>query len=271
VNGHPLPPKIEVVRALLEGGRSVFVHLDPRAIGVVVPAWFKHQAQLVLQVGFNMPIPIRDLRVDDDGMSCTLSFNRSPFFCIIPWTSVYATVGDDGRGMVWPDDVPPEVALQARQREASPTAAKQPPSRKATLAVVKNPPSTATESAKEPAPPRTLRSGADGSGKEKKPRSKKPRAEPPAPPPRARAKPKAAGVAKKGALVAVPSSTAPKRKPAAAAPPPQAAPQGRGSAGTAPETPPPAAHKTPAPNAGSPPKPGAKGKREIPPYLRVVK
>jgi stringent starvation protein B len=111
----PLPPKKEVGLALLERS-SVYVHLDPRQDAVVVPAWFKKQPQLVLQVGMNMPVPIPDLRFDDDGMSCTLSFNRAPFFCVVPWASVFAMVGEDGRGMVWPDDVPAEVAKQAQGR-----------------------------------------------------------------------------------------------------------------------------------------------------------
>jgi stringent starvation protein B len=111
----PLPPKKEVALALLERS-SVFVHLDPRVAAVVVPPGFRKQPQLVLQVGLNMPVPIRDLQLDDEGMSCTLSFNRTPFFCVVPWGSVYAIVGcDDGRGMIWPDDVPPEVA-QAQAR-----------------------------------------------------------------------------------------------------------------------------------------------------------
>jgi len=111
----PLPPKKEVGLALLERS-SVYVHLDPRRNDVVVPVWFKKQPQLVLQVGMNMPVPIPDLRFDDGGMSCTLSFNRAPFFCVVPWASVFAMVGEDGRGMVWPDDVPPEVARQAQGR-----------------------------------------------------------------------------------------------------------------------------------------------------------
>jgi stringent starvation protein B len=117
----PLPPKKEVALALLERS-SVFVHLDPRMQAVVVPPGFKKQPQLVLQVGLNMPVPIRDLHLDDEGMTCTLSFNRTPFFCVVPWTSVYAIVGcDDGRGMIWPEDVPPEVA-QAQARATEETA-----------------------------------------------------------------------------------------------------------------------------------------------------
>src|SRR6516164_8352595 len=127
----PLPPKKEVGLALLERS-SVYVHLDPRQDAVVVPAWFKKQPQLVLQVGMNMPVPIPDLRFDDDGMSCTLSFNRSPFFCVVPWASVFAMVGEDGRGMVWPDDVPAEVARQAQVRAVDGSVRKDTPSKPGT-------------------------------------------------------------------------------------------------------------------------------------------
>jgi stringent starvation protein B len=121
----PLPPKKEVALALLErsNDKGIYVHLDPRQAAVVVPPWFKKQPQLVLQIGLNMAIPIPDLRLDDEGMSCTLSFNRSPFFCVVPWTSVFAIVGDDARGMVWPDDVPAEIARHAsspQQQAAQP-------------------------------------------------------------------------------------------------------------------------------------------------------
>jgi stringent starvation protein B len=114
---HSLPPKKEVALALLERS-SVFLHLDPRRERVAVPPWFKKQPQLVLQIGLNMPVPIHDLHLDDEKVTCTLSFNRSPFYCVLPWDSIYAMVGEDGRAMVWPDDIPPEVAAQAQARPA---------------------------------------------------------------------------------------------------------------------------------------------------------
>jgi stringent starvation protein B len=114
-----LPPKKEVAITLLEGP-SLFVHLDPRRAGVLVPKWFMGQSQLVLQVGLNMAIPIPDLKVDEQGVTCTLSFNRAPFWCRMPWSAIYALVGEDGRGMVWPDDVPPEVAQQMQRQQAAP-------------------------------------------------------------------------------------------------------------------------------------------------------
>lgn len=110
-----LPPKKDVMVALIQRS-SVYIHLDPRREGVRVPPWFKNQPQLVLQVGLNMAIPIRDLGIEDDAVSCTLSFNRSPHFCYVPWGAVYALMGEDGKGMVWPDDIPPEVAAQQAEQ-----------------------------------------------------------------------------------------------------------------------------------------------------------
>src|SRR6187399_1494793 len=100
-----LPPKKDVALALLERA-SVFIHLDPRDPSVQVPSWFKRQPQLVLQVGLNMLVRIPDLDVGEEAIACTLSFNRAPHYCYVPWRAVYALVGEDGRGMVWPEDIP---------------------------------------------------------------------------------------------------------------------------------------------------------------------
>jgi|GEM_PF-345012 len=117
-----LPPKPDVALALLQSTMSVYVHLDPRGDDVKVPAWFKKQPQLVLQVGLNMAVPIPDLDVGQGALSCTLSFNRRPEFCRIPWDAIYGLVGDDGRGMIWPESIPPEVASarDARSKESKP-------------------------------------------------------------------------------------------------------------------------------------------------------
>lgn len=115
-----LPPKKDVALALLERA-SVFVHLDPRAENVVVPPWLKKQPQLVLQIGLNMAVKIPDLEVGEEAVCCTLSFSRRPHHCYVPWGAVYALVGEDGRGMVWPEDIPAEVSSQAQLSPAKPT------------------------------------------------------------------------------------------------------------------------------------------------------
>ncbi|EYF02314.1 hypothetical protein [Chondromyces apiculatus] len=122
----PLPPKKEVALALLQREPSIFVHIDPRRPGVLVPKWFANQSQLTLQIGMNMTIPIVDLKIDDEGISCTLSFQRTPFWCRMPWASVWGLVGESHRGVVWPEDVPPEVVREQAQAGAQKPPAKRP-------------------------------------------------------------------------------------------------------------------------------------------------
>ena len=213
-----LPPKKEVALALLERS-NVDVYLDPRAKGVVVPPQFRKEPRLILKIGLNMPVPIPDLRLDDESMSCTLSFNRAPFYCVVPWTSVFAMVGEDGRGMVWPDDVPPEIASQAPVEQ-------QPPARPRPAAAKR-----ALEPVRSEAPPDEKPKAKKGS------RSKKPR------------------------IVAVEPAT-PERPVLVALPPP---PEPRGPRAV------PSEKKRPHPQRPATGGGGGKGKRELPPYLRVVK
>ncbi len=108
-----LPSKKDVLLGLLEK-TSVLVHLDARRDDVQVPKHLKSNAQLILQLGLNLAVPIKDLEVNDDGVSCTLSFSRTPFFCVLPYSAIFAMVSEDGgKAMVWPEDVPAEVARAA--------------------------------------------------------------------------------------------------------------------------------------------------------------
>lgn len=224
-----LPPKKDVALALLEQA-TVLVHLDPRGEQVQVPAWFKRQPQLVLQIGLNMPKPIPDLNVDDDGISCTLSFSNTPHYCHLPWASVYALIGASGRGMVWPDDVPKEVAGQYVV-----TTPKEEPKPRAALRAV----------APEPAPsPEEEAAKADA--KKKK---------------RARKAKEAKETEKAARATRTPKKKlAPAPEPAAEKAPARPAP----AAAAAPATP---ARRASAGSTAA----GTKKKRELPPYLRVVK
>lgn len=215
-----LPKKKDVALALLEQS-TVFVHLDPRSERVHVPVWFKKQPQLVLQIGLNMAVPIPDLQVDDEGLSCTLSFSRTPHFCQIPWAVVFALVGDNGRGMVWPDDVPPEVTAQAENQARDKAKAEEAAGRLRAVPA-------------QPAP-KDERTGRAAT--KRKSRAKKPAAVP------------AHAVAPPSKAEETKAKPAPKRKRKAE---PQPAP-------------------APAAEAAEARKPVAKGKRELPPYLRVVK
>lgn len=241
----PLPPKKEVALALLErsNDKGIYVHLDPRQAAVVVPPWFKKQPQLVLQIGLNMAIPIPDLRLDDEGMSCTLSFNRSPFFCVVPWASVFAIVGDDARGMVWPDDVPAEIARHATpsQPQSSPLSRPSPngPPVRAVDGPAKSKGGASSRDGKSEGA-RTTTNGAGGKKHKKRP-----------------------------PLAAVSDAEPPKGKQGRADSSPKGDARGGGgpratSAAAAPPVVPAAPSSKPA--MGTPRK-----KRELPPYLRVVK
>jgi stringent starvation protein B len=103
-----MPPKRSVMETLLEAG-AVLVHVDSRREGVKVPVEHAGQPKLVLRFGHALTPPIPDLSVDDEGVRGTLTFRGRPFACELPWSAIYALVGDDGRGLIWPEDVPAEV------------------------------------------------------------------------------------------------------------------------------------------------------------------
>lgn len=196
------PPKRDVFMELVQS-ESLYLHVDARPLDVVVPLPFKLKPQLVLQVGLNMPVPIPDLQGDDWGVTATLSFSRQPFTCRLPWHAIYAMVSTDGRGMVWPNDVPDEVAAQMGVR-------KDPP------------PAPAPAQVEAPAAPKAEEAKADKAEKPKKRKSKKKKAEelPPnvvslkdhTPPP-----PPAAAPAVSGEPPPPAPAAKPQKKPAAAA------------------------------------------------------
>ncbi len=250
-----LPPKKEVALALLERS-NVDVYLDPRARGVVVPPQFRKEPRLILKIGLNMPVPIPDLRLDEESMSCTLSFNRSPFYCVVPWSSVFAMVGEDGRGMVWPDDVPQELAVK-----------------------VVEPGTDGLSSAKEPAAPSSSSSSSSASGGKRSSRGSKiapDSAEPASAGGTRRAakkKPSRKEEAPRPMLVAVPSQ--PQEAEAASAsadrrPRPGSVPERRDGVSAIPTIPTARTARRIPPTAPARPE-GARPKRELPPYLRVVK
>ena len=258
-----LPPKKDVALALLEQA-SMYIHLDPRAEAVQVPAWFKKQAQLVLQVGLNMAVPIPDLNVDDHGLSCTLSFNRAPFFCMIPWPAIFALVGENGQAMVWAEDVPAEVAAQAQAQKA-------PEKPRAHLRSVGEGETAVkpSEAAEQPAPSKATDKKKSGKDETKPGKLGAAQAAAAGAAKRA-AKPKATGKAelKPGSPSA---KLAVKPKPAAKKAPPALSSAAKPNPAAAQRPAPAAAKKASKPEAARASSEGSKPKRELPPYLRVVK
>ena len=89
------------------------LHLDARRPGVIVPAHLRAEPHLVLQYGHDLPIPIPDLEVDEHGVRATLSFSKNPQRTVVPWSAVYVVTCDDGRGVLYHEDVPEDVSIIA--------------------------------------------------------------------------------------------------------------------------------------------------------------
>lgn len=87
----------------------VYVHLDPRRDGVALPDFLRQEPRVVLQYGYNMPVPIADLTIDEEGIKATLSFRRTPYSTVIPWHAVFALSDGEERHFVWEADVPADL------------------------------------------------------------------------------------------------------------------------------------------------------------------
>ncbi len=107
-----ISPKQKVLEDFLEKYHSVFVHVDTRRSGVMLPPEWMNKTHVTLQIGLDLVVPLRDLTFDHEGWSGTLSFNRSPFFCIIPWTAMFGVISDQGVGGFWQGDLPPELVAE---------------------------------------------------------------------------------------------------------------------------------------------------------------
>ena len=80
---------------------------------MIVPPHLRAEPHLVLQYGHDLPIPIPDLEVDEHGVRATLSFSKNPQRTFVPWTSVYVVTCNDGRGVLYHEDVPEDVSIIA--------------------------------------------------------------------------------------------------------------------------------------------------------------
>jgi stringent starvation protein B len=121
--GPEMPAKRQTMDKLLRDG-PVLVHLDPRRAGVDVPGHLHSDARLVLRFGYGLTPPIADLSVEESVISGTLTFRGVPHHCVIPWSAVFAVVGEDGRGLVWGEDVPIEIAHEYARDGRAQTSAK---------------------------------------------------------------------------------------------------------------------------------------------------
>jgi hypothetical protein len=127
------PNKEQVMLELLKDA-WVYVQLDPRRQGVELPEFLRQAPRLVLQYGYNMPVPIHDLVIDAQGIKATLSFRRVSHSTVVPWSAVFAITDGDQRGYLWEADLPADLNLEAELGpERSQAAAEKPASAPAKL------------------------------------------------------------------------------------------------------------------------------------------
>ena len=113
--------------------RWVFVHLDARRSDVVLPPKLKTEWNVTLQISAAIPTMTRDLVIDADGVRCTLSFNRQPFHCVIPWEAIFGMVGSDGAVATYAESMPPEITGEHVAAQPQPA-----PRAKPALRLIKN-------------------------------------------------------------------------------------------------------------------------------------
>ena len=74
----------------------VFVRYHPLVIlpeHVKSDTWIAGATVIPLEYGLDMPLPIYDLKITENGIAATLSFSRVSFATFVPWEAV---VGIDG-------------------------------------------------------------------------------------------------------------------------------------------------------------------------------
>ena len=114
-----LQRKSDALIELLKTHQSVYVHIDSRFAGVVLPKEFMGRPQVALQLGSNLIIPMQDFSMNALGWSVVLSFTRTAFRCQVPWGAVYLIVGDSGIGASWPNDTPTEAVVRRTEEKAA--------------------------------------------------------------------------------------------------------------------------------------------------------
>jgi hypothetical protein len=104
------PQKFAVFSRFIEKGK-VMVTLDARRTGISVPSHLAGESQLNLD--FSERFGLADFIYDERGVRASLSFQRQPFFCDVPWSCVYALFSHaDNERITWASALPQETLAQ---------------------------------------------------------------------------------------------------------------------------------------------------------------
>lgn len=104
----------ELFTELLSRG-LVQISFDPYDEDCEVPDHLRDGEGLkIFDYGYDLPMPTLDVKVDEEGISATLSFNRKPTYTFVPWSAVQGFASESG-------------SLALRQRPERPFAKGPPP------------------------------------------------------------------------------------------------------------------------------------------------
>lgn len=104
------PSKLDLALNWIAQG-MLRVHCDARSKGAILPVHLRSCPDLILEWGLDLARPIRDLKIDHEGISGTLSFDVClPMFCFLPWSCVYGLSSPVlEQAKVWLNDAPAHV------------------------------------------------------------------------------------------------------------------------------------------------------------------
>jgi len=105
------------VQRILEESPTCFIHLNGTHQDVELPQFLLKKEQVVLQIGYTMPIPIPDLTICRRGISGTLSFNGQPEYCFLPWEAIFAVIDENNKGITWDSEIPKSVLKAIKHQD----------------------------------------------------------------------------------------------------------------------------------------------------------
>ena len=112
MDGNGMEPRADEKRRQLERALergTVMIHLDARRAGVVVPARFRTDFHLRLNLSLRFEPP--DLTVGEWGVRETLSFAGTRYAVAVPWSAIFAITGTERseEAQLFPEDMPEEL------------------------------------------------------------------------------------------------------------------------------------------------------------------
>lgn len=122
----PTSPK-DILLQLLDQG-LVMLHINARHPDVIVPPYLKDDHHLRINLSYRFRLT--DLSIDERAVSVTLSFQKQPFHCVIPFTALWglSQPHDPENLILFPEALPIEMlALAIQQPQPHPDTPQPPP------------------------------------------------------------------------------------------------------------------------------------------------